>query len=692
MAEEKSALRVSELDFASIKENLKTYLRSQTEFQDYDFEGSGMSVLLDILAYNTHYMAYYLNMTANEMFLDSAQLRSSILSHAKLMNYVPGSPQGALSKINVTVTPSISEDQAATTLTLNKYTRLLGTSKDGINYPFVTLYSNTATKSGGAFNFSNVHIKQGEVNSIQFIMDASNSARRFAIPSSNVDTTTVIINVQESATNTDISAYTLAEDITELTANSKVYFLEENENSEYTFYFGDDVIGKKPRNGNIIICTFLDNVGSVSNNINSFTFVQSIGTFQDNVIATSTVSSYGGTEKETVEQVRFRAPYFYSSQNRAVTKNDYETLILKDFNTIDAVAVWGGEENDPVVYGKVFVSLKTKQNYELTNFEKEHIKDELIRSRNVLTITPEIVDPDYIYIQIKGTVSYDSKLTTLTSEELLDYVKAAIYDYADSDLNTFSSTFRKSKLQRYVDNCEKAITSCDLDIYVQKRVEIDTDNTRTYTVQFKMPLKHLHTGYTDTFGTYPSIEVRDSSSVPRDVYIEETSGGGTGVYEIMVTDGGQNYTSAPTVTIGGNGRDATARATILGGRVNSIIVTNAGEDYTFAYVSLTGGDGSGASAEVQLEQTIGQLRMFYYKDTGEKVVINDNVGTIDYTTGDVTINSLRAFSVEENDFYDDNILAITAQAEDETIRPLRNRILTIDENDARGIDIQMIAE
>lgn len=692
MAEEKSALRVSELDFASIRENLKTFLRSQNEFQDYDFDGSGMSVLLDILAYNTHYMAYYLNMTANEMFLDSAQLRSSILSHAKLMNYVPASPQGALSKINVTITPSSSEDQDATTLTLNKYSRLLGTDKDGVNYPFVTLYSNTATKSAGAFNFSNVHIKQGEVNSIQYLMEPGNTSRRFAIPSSNVDTTTVVINVQESATNTDISAYTLADDITELTANSKVYFLEENENEEYTFYFGDDVIGKKPRNGNIIICTFLDNVGGISNNINSFTFVQPVGTFSDNIITSSTVSSYGGTEKETVEQVRFRAPYFYSTQNRAVTKNDYETLILKDFNTIDAVAVWGGEENDPVVYGKVFISLKTKQNYELTNFEKERIKDELIRSRNVLTITPEIVDPDYIYIQIKGSVSYDSKLTTLTAEELLDYVKAAIYDYADSDLNTFDSTFRKSKLQRYVDNCEKSITSCDLDVYVQKRVEIDTDNTRTYTVQFKMPLKHLHTGYADTFGTYPSIEVRDSSSVPRDAYIEETSGGGTGIYEIIVTDGGQNYTSAPTVTIGGNGRDAAARATILGGRVNSIIVTNAGEDYTFAYVSLTGGDGSGAAAEVQLEQTIGQLRMFYYKDTGEKVVINDNVGIIDYTTGDVVINSLRVFSVEENSFYDDDILAITAQSEEETIRPLRNRILTIDENDPRGIDIQMIAE
>jgi hypothetical protein len=690
MSQEKSALRVTELDFLSIKENLKAYLRSQSEFQDYDFEGSGMSILLEILAYNTHYMAYYANMTANEMFLDSAQLRNSIISHAKLMNYVPGSPQGALSKINVTVTPSNAEDQDATTLTLNKYTRLLGTDKDGVNYPFVTLYSNTSVKADGAFTFSNVFIKQGEVNSIQYLMEASNDSRRFSIPSSNVDTTTVVINVQESSTNTDISTYSLADDITELTANSKVYFLEENENAEYTFYFGDDVIGKKPRNGNIIICTFLDNVGSISNNVNNFTFVQPIGGYSDNVITESTVSSYGGTEKETVEQVRFRAPYFYSTQNRAVTKNDYETLILKDYNTIDAVSVWGGEDNDPVVYGKVFISLKTKQNYELTNFEKERIKDGLIRSRNVLTITPEIVDPDYIYIQIKGTVSYDPKLTSLTSDELVQYVKSAIYDYADSDLNTFDSTFRKSKLQRYVDNCEKSITSCDLRVYVQKRVEIDTDNTRTYTIQYKMPLRHMH--HKEVFTTYPSIEVRDSSSIPRDVYIEEQSEGETGVYGIHVTDGGQNYTSAPTVTIIGNGRGATARATILGGRVTSIVVEEPGTDYSFAYVSITGGEGSGAAAEVQLRNTIGDLRMYYYKDNGEKAIINNECGTIDYSTGEVVLNSLRAFSVEENDFYDDDILAISVQADDDTIRPLRNRILTIDENDPRGVDIQMIAE
>lgn len=691
MAEEKSALRVSELDFSSIRENLKTYLRSQTEFQDFDFEGSGMAVLLDILAYNTHYMAYYLNMTANEMFLDTAQLRNSILSHAKLMNYVPGSKQGALSKVNVTVTPSATEDQDATTLTLDKYKRLLGTDKDGINYSFVTLYSNTTTKSNGSFFFSNVHIKQGEVVTVQYEMTPTNTSRRFEIPSANVDTETIVINVQESSTNTDISTYTLADDITEVTSNSKVYFIEENENSNYTFYFGDDVIGKKPKNGNIIICTYLDNVGTISNNISEFTFVDPIGSYTDNISATSTVSSYGGIEKETVEQIRFRAPYFYTTQNRAVTKNDYETLILKDFNTIDAVSVWGGEDNDPVVYGKVYVSLKTKGNYALTNFEKEQIKEELIQKRNVLTVTPEIVDPDYIYIIVKGKIFYDSKLTSLKDDQLMPLVKAAISDYVDDELNNFSSIFRKNKLITYIENCEKSITGCDIDIFVQKRFEVDTNRARRYTVSFNLPLEPSILD--NRLISYPEIQIRDSANVERNAYIEEKPVSKTGIKEISILNSGFNYISPPTINISGDGSGASATAELLGGRISKIKITNPGENYTYAIISIEGGEGSGASAKAILEKDISELRTFYYKTDGTKVIINDtNVGTINYNNGIIDINSLRVFSVTENNFYDENYITFISKLKSSVIYPLRNRIITIDENDPRSMQLQMVAE
>lgn len=691
MATEKAALRITELDFLSIKENLKQYLRSQSEFQDFDFEGSGMSVLLDVLAYNTHYMGYYLNQVGNEMFLDSAQLRNSIISHAKLMNYVPGSRQGALSRININVTPSNTEDANTNSLTLEKYTRLLGQDIDGVNYPFVTLYSNTVSKTGQSFVFSNVYVKQGEVSTLQYLVDATNTNRRFEIPSQNVDTTSVVITVQESSSNTDVKLYTQATDLTEVTANSMVYWLEENDTQTYSFYFGDDYIGKKPKDGNIVTCTYLDNVGSISNNITGFTFVEPIGgEYSDNVNITSAVSSYGGVEKESVEQVKFRAPYFYTTQNRAVTQNDYETLILKDYNYIDSVSVWGGEDNDPIVYGKVFISLKTSGNFELTNFEKERIKEDLIQKRNILTVTPEIIDPEYVFLLIEGNVTYNSQLTALDDSTLNDLVKAAIQDYISDELNRFSSTFRKSKLQQYIENCDPSITGSDIDVYVQKRILIDTINTRTYTVKYNMPLRQ--SPHKNKLTTFPELQVFDAAGVSRNAFIEEVPEALTGIDRIEILDGGRNYISAPTVTINGDGNGATATASILGGRIDKITITNPGTDYSYAIVTISDGEGYGAITSVKLQSEEGVLRTFYYKTNGEKVIINQNAGTIDYSTGTIILNSIRATGLTDNAFYPDDYLTINIQADEDIIYPLRNRILTLDTNDSKSIQITMVAE
>lgn len=691
MATEKAALRITELDFLSIKENLKQYLRSQTEFQDFDFEGSGMSVLLDVLAYNTHYMGYYLNMVGNEMFLNSAQLRNSIISHAKLMNYVPGSRQGALSRININVTPSNTEDANTNSLTLEKYTRLLGQDIDGVNYPFVTLYSNTVSKTGQSFVFSNVYVKQGEVSTLQYLVDATNTNRRFEIPSQNVDTTSVVITVQESSSNTDVKLYTQATDLTEVTANSMVYWLEENDTQTYSFYFGDDHIGKRPKDGNIVTCTYLDNVGSISNNITGFTFVEPIGgEYSDNVNITSAVSSYGGVEKESVEQVKFRAPYFYTTQNRAVTQNDYETLILKDYNYIDSVSVWGGEDNDPIVYGKVFISLKTSGNFELTNFEKERIKEDLIQKRNVLTVTPEIIDPEYVFLLIEGNVTYNSQLTSLDDSALNSLVRAAIQDYISDELNRFSSTFRKSKLQQYIENCEPSITGSDIDVYVQKRILIDTVNTRTYIIKYNMPLRQ--SPHKNKLTTFPELQVFDAAGVSRNAFIEEVPEALTGIDRIEILDGGRNYISAPTVTINGDGNGATATASILGGRIDKITITNPGTDYSYAIVTISGGEGYGTITSVKLQSEEGVLRTFYYKTNGEKVIINQNAGTIDYNTGTIILNSLRATGLTDNALYPDDYLTINIQADEDIIYPLRNKILTLDTNDSKSIQITMVAE
>ncbi|NDB58588.1 hypothetical protein EB001_09095 [bacterium] len=669
MSTANTSLRVTELDFLSIRNNLKSFMQSQSQFQDFDFEGSGLAVLLDVLSYNTHYMGYYLNMVGNEMFLDTAQLRASVLSHAKNLNYVPRSQKGALVKANILVTPTITEDQVTNVITLDKFTKFLGQDIDGINYQFIAINSNTAVKDSGSFSFSNTYLRQGEITTIQYLMDPTNTSRRFTIPSANVDTDTITITVQESSSNTTTIEYNLAEDITELKSNTAAYFLEESDDLTYTFYFGDDVIGKKPKDGNIIICNYLDTVGSIANNISKFYLSDTIaGLYKNNVSITAANSSYGGTDKETINQVKHRAPYFYTTQNRAVTIKDYETILIKDYNNIDAVSVWGGEDNIPVVYGKVFMSFKTKGNYKLTNYEKDQIKTDIVKRRNVLTVTPEIVDPDYTYILVKGQVNYNSTLTSLSANEILTYVKASISDYVDAELNKFTASFRKSKLQAYIENSEKSITGSDLTIYVQKRVPLILRNS-TYDINFNLPLQK--SDYNNRLYTTPEIQTFDVNGISRNIFFEETPRSATGIDEITVLNGGSGYFSSPTITITGDGTDAIAEAVVNAGIITKISVTNRGINYTYANITITpNGSGSGATAIARLE-----------------------AGTIDYETGALYLNSfVSSTGTPVNRYYDTDVFTVNIPSEKDIILPLRNRILTIDENDPLAIQITMYAE
>lgn len=692
MSTSNTSLRIAELDFDSIKRNLKNYLRSQSEFQDFDFEGSGMSILIDLLAYNTHYMGYYLNMVGNEAFMDTAQLRESMISIAKLMNYTPRSSQGAETKINIVVTPAPgSEDTTAQSVTLDKYTRLLGADINGINYPFVTLYSNTVSKVSGSFNFANVVIRQGEVITRQYLMDAQNTRRRFKIPSSNVDTSTLLVSVQESPTNTYTTVYNQYNDITLVQGNTAAYFVEEDTDSNYVVQFGDNIIGKTPKIGSVINIRYLDNVGSVANSINSFSFIDKIGgEYSSNVIVSSTTPSYGAADKETIEQIRFRAPYHYTVQNRAVTTNDYETIITRDFPYIDAASCWGGEDNDPVVYGKVYLSLKPRTNYVLTTLQKEQIKENLIRSRNVLTIIPEIVDPDYEYITIIGKITYNPSKTSLTADEILTLVRAAITDYNNAELKRFDSVFRKSKLQNYMENAERSITGSDIQIYLQKRHILTLGTSENVRVKFNVPLRKGD--YVSKLFTFPEAKVYDLTNILRNVYVEEVPESFTGVEEIVIENPGINYTSTPTIRISGDGIGATATAKIVNGRISTITVTNRGTNYSRATVYIEGGGGSEATATAMLEARTGVLRTFYYEQNGEKVIINPNAGTIDYDTGEIFLESFNAQSLVENDFYPADVLTFNIPSQGEIIMPLRNRIISFDEGDPFALQLTLEAE
>jgi len=692
MSTANTSLRIAELDFDSIKNNLKNYLRSQSEFQDFDFEGSGMSILLDLLAYNTHYMGYYLNMVGNESFLDTAQLRESMVSIGKLMNYVPASKKGASTKINITVTPAPgSEDITAQAVTIDKYTKLLGADINGVNYPFVTIYSNSASKIAGSFNFANVVIKQGEVVTRQFEMDAQNTRRRFKLPSSNVDISTVAVSVQESSTNTSITVYNVYDDITLVKGSTAAYFIEEDTDLNYVVQFGDDIIGKKPKIGSIINITYLDTIGKGANSINVFTFTDKIGSrYSSNVIINSTAPTYGAADKESVEEIRFRAPYHYTAQNRAVTKLDYETLLLRDFPFINSISVWGGEDNDPVVYGKVYLSLKPTTNYILTTAQKEQIKENLIKSRNVLTIIPEIVDPDYEYITLLGKITYNPSKTGRTADQILTLVKAAISDYNNAELKSFNSIFRKSKLQQYMENAEPSITGSDIQIYLQKRQILNLGDTENIRIRYNLPLRRGD--YISKLYTFPEVISKDLIDVSRSTFIEEVPESFTGVESISIENPGIRYTEMPTVTITGDGIGATALAKVVNGKISTIKITNKGTNYTRATVAINGGGGSEASATAVLEARKGTLRTFYYKDNGEKVIINSNAGTIDYDTGEIFLVAFTPVSLVANDYYPNDVLTFNTPSQSEIINPLRNRILQIDEGDPFALQLRVEAE
>jgi hypothetical protein len=690
MALANTALRISELDFDSIRSNLKTYLSAQNEFTDFDFEGSGLAVLLDLLAYNTHYMAYYLNMVGNEMFLDTAQLRPSVISHAKHIDYVPKSQLGAAAVINLQVTPSGGEDTDATTLTMAKNTRFISEPVDGVNYIFSTIAANTITKVGGSFSFVNIPIRQGDPVSQSYTVAGQ---KKFNIPSANADTSVLTVTVQESASNTLTKVYTEADDITELTANSLSYFLEENAdaNGSYSIYFGDGTIGKKPANNNIVILNYIETSGEAANKANTFTPIQSIGgEYSGNVIVTSVSSATSGAPKESIETIRDRAPHFYTAQNRAVTTNDYKSLLLRDYPNIEAISVWSGDQNDPPIYGKVFISMKPKENYILSEKEKLRIETEVIANRSVMTVFPEIVDPDYTYIIIEATVNYSTSKTTLSADALKSLVRQAILDYRDADLKTFTSTFRVSTLQKYIDNAHESILGSTVDILLQKRVELTLNTPLNYRTSYQYD---LHGGYAHgKLGSYPSITILDGSGTSRVSYIEDTPDSVTGISEIQTILAGTGYTSVPTVTIEGDGTGASATAVIVGGKIKNITLDARGQDYTVATATLSGGGGSGASISPVLQSRIGTLRSFYYKSNGEKVILNPNLGTIDYDSGDISIILLNPTGVTENDRYDTNFLTLNAEPHDKLLCPVRNGILDIDDADGGAITIELVPE
>ena len=481
-------LQITDLEFDTIKSNLKSYLSAQSQFADYDFEGSGMSVLLDMLAYNTHYTGYYANMLGNEMFMDSSSLRESVISHAKHLNVFPTSVKSPTAKLNFTFTPT----GTPTSLTIAKDTKFTS-SVNGISYTFVTNTTTSVPRSTtGTYTATAVEVKEGKILSKSYTVNSADETQRFIIPNANVDTTTLAVTVQNSSSDSTVFTYTdgNAVEVTTIKGTDKVYFLQEVENQKYEITFGDGAVGKQLSDGNIIFIEYIVTSGTLSNKASAFVASGSVaGLTSANYVLTLNTAATGGADIQTTESLKFQAPKLYQAQKRATTAGDYKAMLLEQRPDIESIVVYGGEDADPVQYGKVFVALKPTGSAAYSTAVKTSIKNDILKKSNVVTVIPELIDPILYYLLIDTTVNYDP-VTNLTNENTLKTnINTSIQSYFQTNLEKFDQKFRYSKLVQDIDNTNSSIRNNKTTIKYQHRISPATLGlTATYTLNFNNAL------------------------------------------------------------------------------------------------------------------------------------------------------------------------------------------------------------
>ena len=451
-------LNVTELDFADIKQNLKNFLKQQSEFNDYDFDGSGLNVLLDVLAYNTHYNALNAHYSLNESFLDSAQIRGNVVTRAKLLGYTPRSVLSPRAQVDISVNVAAEVGTKPTILELSRGTKL-NTVVSGEEFQYVVLETQQATLSAvtaNTYQYNDVVIAEGTIRELKYRVDNDIENQKFQLSDYDADTSTLRVRVQSNEESSSFDIYTKFESLKDVNSTSKVYYLQENPSGYYEVYFGDGVTGFKPSNNNIVTIDYVTTQGKESNGANSFSMVDSIGGFSTITITLDTAAS-GGVDAETMESIRFNAPLTFIAQNRAVTADDYSAIIKKEFSNIDSISTWGGEDNDPPDYGKVYIAIKPLLAEQLTTAEKSDITGAILKGKNVVSITPEIVNTNYTYLELDVAFKYNPNLTDRSSVELQSVVRDTISDYNFNNLNKFDGVFRHSQLTRAIDNSDPSI-------------------------------------------------------------------------------------------------------------------------------------------------------------------------------------------------------------------------------------------
>jgi len=582
-------LNNTQLDFASYKQSLKTYLSQQTQFRDYDFEGSNLSVLLDLLAYNTYHNAMYLNMIGSEMFLDTAQLRESIISHAKELNYTPRSRSA--SRIEVDVVASVNNSVSPTTITLPANYRISGTANNGLVYNFYTKEP-VVLESSNSYSVSNVFFYEGSLKTEAFLVSSANA--QFVINSSNVDISTVSVTVQKSSTEAVFTPWSRSEELFNLNANSEVFFIQGYRDFQYSITFGNGVVGKQLTPGNILLVSYLETNGVDANYTSTFSTVESVDIFPASTFSlVYSGSSYGGAYAEDNNSIRYNAIRGFTNQNRAITSEDTVSLIKANFPSIETVVAYGGEEATPKRYGKIVISAKPIGSEVLSDSLKNEIVD-FLSDKTSLSVEPLIVNPEYLYLDISSRVKYNINQTTKTSSQLASNVVTAITSFNTSYLSDFGSDLRFSKLSSAIDAADVSIISNDTQVRISKRITPS-----------------------------PGVSYSERWSFENELYNENVR------YVLPV------------------GHEAIVESTpfVYDGYTAYIQDNGTGTLYVYALVNNI------------------------------TTVLNNNVGTVDYNTGLISINNLIV------DSYTTDAIKIYARTENADIDTLTNKILLIDPED-----------
>jgi len=541
-------LEITGLDFDVIKDNLKTYMKNQTQFLDYDFEGAGINALLDVLAYNTHYLGFHANMLANEMFIDTAQLRSSVVGHAKTLGYEPRSVRAPRAELNITL-----NDTALTSATINAGTAFT-TTIDNVEYRFVTTSAHTVLQTGTGLPFLSIPVFEGTYVTTRYTVDTSNVNQRFLLTDNQSDTTTLTVKVQNSSSDSTTVTYTKATDITQLTGSSSVYFLQEVEDGLFEVYFGDGFVSKAVSDGNIVILQYVVTNITEANGAFLFSNTGAIATVTD-ITVTTVAAASGGAVAESIQSIKLSAPLDYASQGRCVTTNDYKVYVQKFYPQATSIQVFGGENGSfdsslGVVstpeYGRVFISVRNNLGTNLTTTEKATLVANL-SPYTVASITPVVVDPDFIYLFLTTNFKFNSLATTKTKDTLVTEVTTALTNFNTTELTKFDAVFRHSQLLRTIGDVDSSITSITVSPRIVKYFTPILSEAKSYTLYFNNAFFHPHDGHNGADGGIVSSTGFKISGNTNEQFFDDDGKGNLRTY--FMSAGARSYTNIIAGTI-----------------------------------------------------------------------------------------------------------------------------------------------